>query len=715
MRRGALARVSMWFFGTLMIVPVAFADDIDSPAVFRADEVVVDEELGTVVATGNVEIYQAGRILLADSVTYNQREDTLSATGNVSITEPTGEVMFGEYVELTGDLRQGLIRDIRILLTDGSRIAALSAGRSNGDRTDMYKAVYSPCDICPDSVIKEPLWQIKAFRVTHDQRFRDIEYKDAFFEVYGVPVAYLPYFTHPDPSVKRRSGLLLPEYGSRSALGLTFKTPLYLVLAPHRDLTIAPIFTTEEGVVMTAEYRERTSNGYYEFAGSATRVTKRDDDGAELDSTQTRGHIFGEGRFQLNPVWRAGFDLQRSSDDTYLDRYGLSSLDTLTTSLFAEGFRDRSYVSAFSYLFQGLQEQDEQSDTPIIFPLLDFNSHGSRGAGGFRLDIDANLLVATRYGGTDSRRISLGGTVERPYYTPGGAIATLTFALRGDLYWTSGLARPDPRSGSSTDGVSGRVYPLAALNWRLPLVRPGDEVQHLIEPVATAILSPFGGNDSRIPNEDSIDLEFDDTNLFSLNRFPGLDRVEGGPRAIYGVRYGMFHPSGGYASAFIGQNYRIRDDDTFRDGSGLEDNLSDFVGRVDVVPSRFIDLNYRFRFDSSAITARRNEVDLRAGPKWLRLNLEYLRIIDTPMELENVGEREEIAASATLRITPHWSARASSRRDIQERRTINYGGLIGYEDECINMSLSAQRSFTRNRDAEPNTTFRFIIKLKNLG
>ena len=700
---------------TLILACGSFAQDLNSPAIFRADELVVDEELGVVVASGNVEIFQAGRILLADSVTYNQRANTITASGNVSITEPTGEVVFGEYIELTDDLRQGIIRDIRVLLTDGSRIAARSAGRSNGDRTDMFKAVYSPCEICPDSRVKSPLWQIKAFRVVHDQRFKDIEYKDAFLEFYGVPIAYTPYFTHPDPSVKRRRGLLVPKYGSRSALGLTFETPLYLVLAPYRDLTIAPIFTTEEGVVMTAEFRERTTNGYFQFAGSGTRVNKRDDNGNEIDNTQTRGHIFGEGRFQLNPIWRAGFDLQRSTDDTYLERYGLSTEDTLTTSLFAEGFRDRAYLSAHSYLFQGLQEDDEQSDTPIIFPLLNLNSHGSPGARGFRMDINTNVLVLTRYGGLDSRRVSLGGTLERPYYTRGGAIATFTMAVRGDLYWISGQSRSDPRSGSSTDGVNGRVYPLAALNWRLPLVRPGQEVQQLIEPVATAIISPFGGNPNRIPNEDSSDVEFDDTNLFSLNRFSGYDRVEGGPRAIYGVRYGIFHPSGGYVSTFVGQSYRIRDDETFRDGSGLEDNLSDFVGRVDIVPSPFIDLNYRFRMDSSAITARRNEVDFRAGPKWLRLNLEYLRIMDTPADLNGVGEREEVSASATAQITPNWSLRAWGRRDLEEDLTINYGGTIGYVDECISLSLDAIRSFTRDRDAEPNTTFKFVIKLKNLG
>ena len=117
------------------------------PVLLSADEITHDQKLGVVVAKGNVEIEQAGRILMADSVTYNQRENTVIASGNVSLLEPSGEVIFAEYMELRDDLKEGIVRGIRILLADDSRMAAAGARRSGGNLTRMTKAIFSPCKI----------------------------------------------------------------------------------------------------------------------------------------------------------------------------------------------------------------------------------------------------------------------------------------------------------------------------------------------------------------------------------------------------------------------------------------------------------------------------------------------------------------------------------------------------------------------------------------
>src|SRR3990172_349375 len=137
-----------------------------------ADQVTYDEELGVVVAAGNVEIVRGERILLADSVTYNERAGTVTAAGNVSLLEPTGEVLFADYAELTDDLKEGVIENIRALLADQTRIAAVAGRRTDGNRTEFDKAVFSPCRLCPDDPTRAPLWQIKAVKVVHDKQAR---------------------------------------------------------------------------------------------------------------------------------------------------------------------------------------------------------------------------------------------------------------------------------------------------------------------------------------------------------------------------------------------------------------------------------------------------------------------------------------------------------------------------------------------------------------
>ncbi len=258
------------------------------PILFSADEATYDEALGIVTARGNVEINQGGRTLLADTVSYNQRSGVVTATGNVRLIELDGTVYFAEYVELSNDLREGFIRDIGVLMADRTRIAAASGTRREGRVTVFRKAVFSPCELCRDDPSKPPLWQIKADEVVHDQEERSLTYRDARLEFYGVPVAYTPYFKHPDPTVDRQSGFLAPTFGSSSTLGVTLETPYYWNIAPDRDATFEPIFTTKQSVVLAGEYRELFPKGRFEFSGSGT-IADRERSNGETQSDQLRG------------------------------------------------------------------------------------------------------------------------------------------------------------------------------------------------------------------------------------------------------------------------------------------------------------------------------------------------------------------------------------------------------------------------------------------
>ena len=232
----------------------------DSPVLFKADQLRHERKLGIVVARGNVEITQGERILRADTVSYNQRTDILTATGNVVLLEPTGDITFADFVELSGDFKDGVVENIRILMSDDARIAAVGGRRIGGDVTEMRKVVYSPCRTClgPGG---PPIWQLKAVEVVHNQKEKTIEYRDAFMEFAGIPVFYTPYLSHPDPTVKRKSGFLTPRYGSDTELGVMIETPYYFDIAPDKDATIRPIFTGSEGLVLAGEYRQRFANG----------------------------------------------------------------------------------------------------------------------------------------------------------------------------------------------------------------------------------------------------------------------------------------------------------------------------------------------------------------------------------------------------------------------------------------------------------------------
>ena len=680
------------------------------PVVLMADTLRYDQASGIVSATGHVEVSIDRRILLTDELSFNERTGTIIASGNVSILQPNGDVIFADHVELDDRLSEGFLTGFRALLTDRSRFAANGARRTAGNRTEMTKVVYSACNLYGD---RPPLWQIKAVKVIHDPSKQRVDYKDATLEFYGVPVAYLPFFSHADPSVKRKSGFLAPSYGTSSQLGLKIQVPYFFNLAPHRDVTFAPLFTSKEGVVLAGEYRQRVDAGQFKLDGSITRVDERDDNNAKTGNNVVRGHLFSTGRFKLNDTWRWGFDAARATDDTYLRRYDFNSEDTLTSNVFLEGFRNRNYASVNAFSFQGLREDDDPSQTPLILPLFEFSHVGEPGHGGQRASLNANLLFLTRAEGVDSQRLSVDLGWQLPHVSSRGGIYTLSADMGSDLYWVRNVLTSP--SSAPKDTLTGRIQPQISLDWRLPLIRDVGTSRQVIEPIVTTIVSPYGGNLDTIPNEDSISFEFDDTNLFSTNRFPGIDRIEGGPRVNYGLKLGVYGAGGGYATFLVGQVLRAKDDDTFADKTGLENKRSDYVSRVNLVPSPLLDYSHRLRLDRDSFSIRRNEIKLSVGPKFLRANVEYTSL-SRELTTDELESREEIALSSRAEFTKYWAATAQTRRDLTaDGGTLNYGlGLI-YEDECLSFTVDYERNFTRDRDVRPSTTVSFRIKLRNVG
>lgn len=681
----------------------AQAGEADEPAVLlRADTMSHDRQLGVVTASGHVEVSRNDQVLLADHLSYNQRDDVLTATGNVSLLDPDGNVFFAEHVELTGDMKDGIVRDIRIVLSDGARIAANGGRRMDGTIHEMSKGVYSACNLCADDPTRPPLWQVKAVKLTQSNETHDVSYEDAWLEIKGVPVAYTPYFSHPDPTVKKRSGLLPPSLGSSSDLGFVAKVPYFFNISPSQDLTLTPIMTSDEGPALVGDYRRHFQKGRVDLAASITQDSESD----------TRGHVDTEGRFNIDNTWRWGFDVQRASDDTYLRRYGFESPQSLTSRLYTEGFRKRNYFSANAYAFQGLQVADDPGTTPYVLPMLDYRHVGEPGKFGGRTRMDVNFLSLGRTDGTDTRRLSVDAGYDIPYVGPIGDVYTLSTSLRGDIYQVNDLVRPD--EAPNYNGVSERLVPEIALNWRYPFVKSEGSILQLFEPITSVIVSPYGGNPNTIPNEDSQEVEFDDTNLFSSSRFSGLDRVEGGPRVNYGVRWAAYGAGGGHSSFLVGQSYRLKEDDTFAEGSGLEDHLSDVVARAQVSPNRFLDLTYRTRLDKEDFTPRRNEALISMGPRALRLSTGYI-FLDRQQDSEFTTSREEVRSAIHAQLSRHWRAQTSIIYDAEANESRSYDLSLIYEDECLVFDTKLSRTFYEDRDLVPSDSIMFRVMFKTLG
>lgn len=689
----------------------------ETPILLRADDITQDQELGIVVARGSVEVANGERVLLSDTLSYNQNAKTVTASGNVRLLEPDGTVLFSEFMELSEDLLEGTIENIRVLLQDDARLAANGARRTGGNRTELAKGVYSPCEACKDDPQRAPLWQVKAQRVVHDQEGQQVTYTNAFLEMFGIPVMYTPYLSHPDPTVERRSGFLAPSYGTSTTSGTFVRVPYFWAIDDSQDLTFDPVYTIDDGLFGSGEYRRAFDDGEITISGSlgvadlqttenGSTVTKED---------ELRGHVFVDASYDIDETWRAGLNMQRLTDKAYLRRFGYwtNPGNFATSEAFIEGFRGRHYAIAQALSFQELRSS-VTADTPEIFPIMNYRGLGDADGTGGRWSLDAASRVLTDNDDADSRMISLHGGYRSEQITSFGLVNIFDMKLRGDLYHLDQLASASATGVAERDGFTGRLIPSIGYTASYPLARYSIQGRQVIEPVFAAFLAPNGGNPSEIANADSLGFEADYISLFDPNRVNGLDRIETGQRVVGGVKLTHFQDDGGRLQAFVGNSYRFREDASLRDDLNIRAGQSDFVGMLQASPNSFFDFGYRFNFSANDGRANRSEVYGTLGGSGLKLNGQYSFLRDTVST--DTPEVEELSLSGSSQLDEFWSVRASTLQDLTDGGdSLMHSVAMRYEDECFVFDGTFQRTFFTGEDVTPEDLLLFKLTFKTLG
>lgn len=760
-RRIALAAALL----ALLAIPGRAADlthraatqDKNAPIVFQADEVQNDDQLGLTVARGHVEISQNNQVLLADTVTYNQRTDTVTASGHVSLLQPTGEVVFAQYMELRDSMTNGFATEVRMLLSDRSRLAANTARRVNGNLIQLRKGVYSPCDLCKDDPTKPPAWEIKAREIDDNRAQQIVEFRDPVLDVDGWPVFYSPYLSTPDPSVKRASGFLMPSFGNGNNTGFHFSIPYYWAIDTDSDLTLAPRFNSRAGPFLGGQYRERWGNGELNVLGSVN-YSNVGSAVANEESTgdQMRGHIEATGVWDLDSTYRTGFDINRVSDQTYLLRFNLGTplLNTMVSRAYLEGFNSNGSTDVDAYMFQPLQPGLGDSTQPIVLPVMNRNWQLAPDEWGGTWKFNANLLDIVREVGTQTRRLSLGSEWDKTFHDTLGSEYKFSASVRGDGYSVSNLSplsNPDlpsrffsingakPAEPISQNYVVGRAYPQVGLQWDYPLINRFDNTTALIEPIIAGYAAPGGGNNWRIPDEDSLNFQFRDSDLFRPDRFSGYDVIDTGQRVDYGLKTGLYNKDGGSYRFLVGQSLRAETNNYLPPGSGAEDNQSDVVGRLELQPTSYLDLIYRFRLDHRTLGNRDQEIGTSFGPQNLRFGINYLLmpaeqlndVVTNPATGQTVlyGKRQQLTFNVTTQLTRFWSLRGSETINLtnsdnvvngiatpQSNSTSLYANLSAvYQDECMAFVTSVTQSGIRSGDVTPGVSILFSVVFKNLG
>jgi LPS-assembly protein len=713
MNRSVLA-MGAWSIILVALAPPSRADDttadLQQQILMQADRVDYDMDAGVVTADGHIELDNSGRILLADQISYNQKSDTVVASGHVSLLDDKGNVAFADHVTLTDRMRNGALESFAALIGKTGRLAAASARRVGGQYTVANEIDYTPCKVCNKPGERTPVWQVHAHRVIYDEVKHRFRFRDATLEFFGVPLLYSPYLTEPDPSVKYASGILTPTVGNSTNIGYFVRVPVYIALSDSNDATIAPLASTHGGELLEGEYRQRWNEGGMWLQAS---VANNPYGGLSKHESQSYGHAFGSGRFEIDDVWRTGFDLQYSSSDTYMRRYDISQLDRLVDDLFVAGEYGRSRLAITGYYFEGLRATDHARFFPFILPLFQFTFIPEEKIAGGQFRLDLNSADIDRLDGPRSQRITGEVRWRLPLVFGGGQLFTIEADARGDVYHVdnNGLDPVEFPTIPTHSRFIERGLPYLAVDWRWPFVNDLSQGHAIvIEPIAQAIAEPYGGNPVGIPNEDTAAFEFDENNIFSFNQLPGYDLLESGPRVNAGFRAAVIFPSGDVETVW-GQTYRFKSDPIFATDSGQHGTVSDIVGRVSVKFLPYVDLTDRIDLDRADGTVRRHEVYLTGTYGRSSLEISFTQLPPEAVSL-GLGSREEINAQADVNFYKNWQAFGAIRRDLITGKMLDDELGLGYEDECLGVSVAYRRRFTSDRDLPPSTAIVLRFNLK---
>ncbi len=693
---------------------------------FKSDTLEYDTENQVVTAVGDVRVSRGGEKLRADRVVYNRKTGDVRAEGNVVVTDANGNIAYADGATLKETLRDGAVENILLVLGDSGRLVAQKGSRDNQITTLDY-AAYTPCRVVDDhDCPKEPVWKISAVNVVHDPVRNRVSYKNAQIEVFGLSLFTIPHFSHVADN-RGGSGLLIPDLRYTQTNGLEASIPYYLKIARNRDLTLTPHVYTSALPALEAEYRALTGTGAYQVHGFATYGSLIP---TSISGTQKqkrfRGYIEATGRFQLDPRWSISGSVRGTTDRTFLRRYDISRDDRLRSNIEIERVTRTSYFSLSNWAFQTLRTGDSQGQIPLAIPVVDYRKRLNDPLLGGRIELQLNSIALGRTSGQDTQRAFAGARWDLRKITGLGQELIFTGYARGDVYHSAGSLLTPILPYRGTDGWNGRFVSAAAFEARWPLVgRFLAGTQHLT-PRVQIVASPRTAN-LQVPNEDARSVDLEDSNLFSLNRFPGYDRWEDGTRITYGLDWGYDAPNW-RIDANIGQSYRFSNKVTlFPDGTGLSRKTSDIVGRTSVKFKNLVTLTHRYRLDKDNFAVRRNEIDATLGSNKTYTTIGYLRLNrNIGPQLEDLRDREEIRLSGRIQLSKYWSVFGSTIVDLTgktEDPLVSSSGFdpirhrlgFAYEDDCLRLGLTWRRDYDSTGDAKRGNTFVLQLSFRNLG
>ncbi len=676
-------------------------------------------------ATGTVVMHYGPYTLTATHASYNMKTGEFKANGSVEVREPNGNILQAQDLAMREAFKNGFADHVRALLNNDVVITADYARRDDGNTTVYTKFVYTACKDCR-TPSGHPVWELDGDTAYHDTKAKNIYYVNPKLKFDNVTVGGLPYLEMPDPTVKRRSGFLVPEFHYSKVMGAGLSTPYFWAINPSSDLTFRPIWSTRQLAVADIEWRHATETGMYNIRGYGVHQFNPS---TPPDDENWRGAIDTHGQFHPAPGWTTGWDGTYASDNMFLSSYTLDSRRLAQNDLYATNISDQTYVSAQLLNWQSLDTSVNQADLPYAMPFVT-GEHISRNSflgGDLKYEWNAYSLVrpedSTPFStapvsgvdvahGTSQTRATSQVTWQKEYITSGGIVASPFATLRGDMYMANNL--PDPSTGVTQNvPLTGDVLPAAGVDVRMPLVAHYGMGQSVLTPVAQVIAAANEPDPTNLGNEDSIALNFDHTNLFLADKFTGFDRYDGGTKANVGLTYAFYANNGNYIRASTGESIHLAGTNSYVAGSGLNGPVSDLVSAIEVQPWNRLSLSYELRTAEDLSSIHQQEIMASLDFDSISTDIGYLSIPAAPAYGRTAAENW-VGGNVRYKFDDGWSVYGGLTYDLVSNQIAKHSVGVEFDCQCMNFRLD----YTGSVDTVTNivnNTVSLSLALRTLG
>lgn len=650
-------------------IAVAFGfTDYGNKYFFSADIIKYNKDEEFISADGNIKIIIDEFIITADYIKYDLRQDQVWAEGNVIIRENKDKIILAEKIVFKEKLKSGIIADFIIRFNQENTILASKlATRISKNHFKLERSTFTPCLVTCNN---KPTWQVSAKKADLNFDQQKITYRNLFFEVYGVPVLYIPYFSHPTPNAKAQSGLLTPSLKNNH-----FVVPLYIRAKPNMDFTLSPKIAKNNSI-FEFQGRHKLANGYYQIDGNYGNVVHK-------NKNVNSAYLSSHGSFFSENI-KYGFDIESASDKLYLKNYLDKQQPYLASKIYLNKIQKYDYSILEIMNFQNLNNTNSTDINPLILPkIITKNIINLSDRGDTDLIIKSNVInyiESAKKVNRGSLEFSLVNNIVSSY----GHMFSQTLQIRGDLY----IVQESPKKDIV---LSSRVIPELHNMWRYPLIKYSDLYSINIEPMILAIIGATDQiNNRKFHQVDPNKLNISANNLFIANHYSGLDYHESGNRINYGLNIASVIADN-YYEIFVGRFL-------YNKNAGI--NQKGNIGKFSVKIHNTINLSYTYKYDAHfnpikdelAIALKHNNIQVNTSLVKLS-NLKKYYFIEGLDSIDN--KILQINLGIDYKISSNWSVQYGERIDLSNRiRPLQRTIKMTYAEDCASVAIELHDNYT---------------------